>query len=242
MDYKLVLDDFEGPLELLYQLVKKNEINISEVSLAQITDQYLKHLEQMREFDLDLASEFLIIAAELIEIKIKALLPKKEVEAEPESEHELITRLREYELFKNIAQMLKKWEEEAGNRYQVEVDIEELMPEMLQIDLEISALKLHELVIKALTSEKEEKTEIIRNPKLEYLKEEKFNIRNKIRDILQDIREVNHKISFFELIKEKDNQLEIVVSLLALLELMKRKKVKVIQENNFSEIMVQKER
>lgn len=242
MDYKLVLDDFEGPLELLYQLVKKNEINISEVSLAQITDQYLKHLEQMREFDLDLASEFLIIAAELIEIKIKALLPKEEVEAEPESEHELITRLREYELFKNIAQMLKKWEEEAGNRYQVEVDIEELMPEMLQIDLEISALKLHELVIKALTSEKEEKTEIIRNPKLEYLKEEKFNIRNKIRDILQDIREVNHKISFFELIKEKDNQLEIVVSLLALLELMKRKKVKVIQENNFSEIMVQKER
>lgn len=224
MDYKLVLDDFEGPLELLYQLVKKNEINISEVSLAQITDQYLKHLEQMREFDLDLASEFLIIAAELIEIKIKALLPKKEVEAEPESEHELITRLREYELFKNIAQMLKKWEEEAGSRYQVEVDIEELMPEMLQIDLEISALKLHELVIKALTSEKEEKTEIIRNPKLEYLKEEKFNIRNKIRDILQDIREVNHKISFFELIKEKDNQLEIVVSLLALLELMKRKK------------------
>ncbi|ADO77063.1 segregation and condensation protein A [Halanaerobium praevalens] len=242
MDYKLVLDDFEGPLELLYQLVKKNEINISEVSLAQITDQYLKHLEQMREFDLDLASEFLIIAAELIEIKIKALLPKKEVEAEPESEHELITRLREYELFKNIAQMLKKWEEEAGSRYQVEVDIEELMPEMLQIDLEISALKLHELVIKALTSEKEEKTEIIRNPKLEYLKEEKFNIRNKIRDILQDIREVNHKISFFELIKEKDNQLEIVVSLLALLELMKRKKVKVIQENNFSEIMVRKER
>ena len=241
MDYKLILDDFEGPLELLYQLVKKNEIDISEVSLAKITDQYLEYLEQMREFDIDLASEFLIIASELIEIKIKALLPKEE-EQEEESEHELITRLREYELFKNIAQMLKEWEEKAGNRYQAQVDIEELMPEMLQVDLEISANELYELVVKALTAEKEEETEVIENPNLEYLKEEKFNIRNKIRDMLKDIRTVNDEISFFNLIKENDNQLEIVVSLLALLELMKRKRIKVVQRNNFSDIRISMER
>jgi segregation and condensation protein A len=237
-----VLDDFEGPLELLYQLVKKNEINISEVSLAKITDQYLDYLDQMREFDIDLASEFLIIAAELIEIKIKALLPQEEDEEEEESEHELITRLREYELFKNIAQMLKEWEEEAGNRYQAQVDIEELMPEMLQVDLEISAAELYELVVKALTAEKEEETEVLRNPKLEYLKEEKFNIRNKIRDILKDIRKVNQEISFYQLIREENNQLEIVVSLLALLELMKRKRIKVVQDNNFSDIRISMER
>ncbi len=242
MDYKLILDDFEGPLELLYQLVKENEIDISEVSLAKITDQYLKHLEQMREFDIDLASEFLIIAAELIEIKIKALLPKEEEQEEEESEHELITRLREYELFKNIAQMLKEWEEEAGNRYQAQVDIEELMPEMLQVDLEISATELHKLVVQALTAEKEEETEVLKNPNLEYLKEEKFNIRNKIRDILKDIRQVNQEVSFFHLIKEENNQLEIVVSLLALLELMKRKRIKVFQENNFSDIRISMER
>jgi segregation and condensation protein A len=242
MDYKLVLEDFEGPLELLYQLVKKNEIDISEVSLAKITDQYLDYLDQMREFDIDLASEFLIIAAELIEIKIKALLPQEEEAEEEESEHELITRLREYELFKNIAQMLKEWEEEAGHRYQAQVDIEELMPEMLQVDLEISASELHELVVKALTAEKEEDTEVLRNPKLEYLKEEKFNIRNKIRDILKDIRKVNQEISFFNLIKEENNQLEIVVSLLALLELMKRKRIKVVQNNNFSDIRISMER
>ncbi len=242
MDYKLILDDFEGPLELLYQLVKKNEINISEVSLARITDQYLEHLDQMREFDIDLASEFLIIAAELIEIKIKALLPKEEEQEEEESEHELITRLREYELFKNIAQMLKEWEEEAGNRYQAQVDIEELMPEMLQVDLEISASELYELVVKALTAEKEEETEVLKNPKLEYLKEEKFNIRNKIRDILKDIRQLNHEVSFFHLIKEENNQLEIVVSLLALLELMKRKRIKVVQNSNFSDIRISMER
>lgn len=242
MDYKLVLDDFEGPLELLYQLVKKNEIKISEVSLARITDQYLDYLDQMREFDIDLASEFLIIAAELIEIKIKALLPEEVEQEEEESEHELITRLREYELFKNIAQMLKEWEEEAGKRYQAQVDIEELMPERLQVDLEISASKLYEMVVQALTAEKEEETEVLRNPKLEYLKEEKFNIRNKIRDILKDIRQVNQEISFFNLIKEEDNQLEIVVSLLALLELMKRKRIRVVQENNFSDIRISMER
>ncbi|MFP4198483.1 MAG: segregation and condensation protein A [Halanaerobium sp.] len=242
MDYKLVLDDFEGPLELLYQLVKKNEIKISELSLARITDQYLSYLDQMREFDIDLASEFLIIAAELIEIKIKALLPEEVEQEEEESEHELNTRLREYELFKNIAQMLKEWEEEAGNRYQAQVDIEELMPERLQVDLEISASKLYEMVVQALTAEKEEETEVLRNPKLEYLKEEKFNIRNKIRDILKDIRQVNQEISFFNLIKEEDNQLEIVVSLLALLELMKRKRIRVVQENNFSDIRISMER
>ncbi|MFW6266762.1 MAG: segregation and condensation protein A [Halanaerobium sp.] len=242
MDYKLVLDDFEGPLELLYQLVKKNEIKISELSLARITDQYLSYLDQMREFDIDLASEFLIIAAELIEIKIKALLPEEVEQEEEESEHELITRLREYELFKNIAQMLKEWEEEAGNRYQAQVDIEELMPERLQVDLEISASKLYEMVVQALTAEKEEETKVLRNPKLEYLKEEKFNIRNKIRDILKDIRQVNQEISFFNLIKEEDNQLEIVVSLLALLELMKRKRIRVVQENNFSDIRISMER
>lgn len=242
MDYELVLDDFEGPLELLYKLVKKNEINISEISLAKITDQYLEYLDQMREFDIDLASEFLIIAAELIEIKIKALLPDDDKEEEEESEHELITRLREYELFKNIAAMLKEWEEEAGNRYRAQVDIEELMPEMLQVDLDISADELHELVVKAIKAEKEEETEVLKNPKLEYLKEEKFNIRNKIKDMLKDIRQVNEELSFFQLVKEKDNQLEVVVTLLALLELMKRRRINVVQDDNFSDIKVSMER
>jgi segregation and condensation protein A len=242
MDYKLVLDDFEGPLELLYQLVKKNEINISELSLAKITDQYLDYLDQMREFDIDLASEFLIIAAELIEIKIKALLPAEAEAEERESEHELITRLREYELFKNIAELLKEWEAEAGNRYQAQVDLEELMPDLLQVELEISASELHQLVVKAITAEKEEETEILKNPKLEYLKEEEFNIGNKIRDILKDIRQFNQEISFFKLIKEENNQLEIVVSLLALLELMKRKRIKVIQDSNFSDIRISMEK
>lgn len=240
MDYQLILDDFEGPLELLYQLVKKNEIDISEISLAKITDQYLDYLNQMREFDIDLASEFLIIAAELIEIKIKALLPQEE--EEEESEHDLITRLREYELFKNIAEMLKEWEEEAGNRYKCQVDIEELMPEMIQVDLEISAAELHELVVKAITAEKEEETEVLKNPNLEYLKEEKFNIRDKIRDMLKNIRKVSQEISFYHLIEEENNQLEIVVTLLALLELMKRKRIRVVQNNNFSEIMISLER
>ena len=241
MDYKVVIDSFEGPLELLYQLIKQNEIDINEVSLASITDQYLEFLTEMQEFDIDLASEFLVIAAELIEIKIKAILPSDD-EDEEESEHELIARLREYELFKNIASLLKEWEEDAGNRYQCQVDIEAMIPEKLQIDISISASELKKLIIQAITAEKDSETEIIRNPKLDYLKEEKFNISNKIRDMLKDIRRVNQEISFYNLLEEKDNQLEIVVTLLALLELMKRRRIRVIQSNNFSEIKISLER
>jgi segregation and condensation protein A len=94
----------------------------------------------------------------------------------------------------------------------------------------------------ALTAEKEEDTEVLKNPKLEYLKEEKFNIRDKIRDILKDIRQVNQEVSFFHFIKEENNQLEIVVSLLALLELMKRKRIRVVQNSNFSDIRISMER
>lgn len=241
MEYQIVLDSFEGPLDLLYQLVKKNEINISEISLAKITDQYLDYINQMQHFDIELAGEFLIIAAELIEIKINAILPKESDEDE-ESEHELIARLKEYELFKNIASLLKEWEEEAGNRYQCKVDIEDLMPEIMQVDLEIKADELKELIIKALTAEKERETEVLINPKLEYLKEEKFDISNKIREMLKDIRKVNEEISFYNLLSEKNNQLEIVVTLLALLELMKRKRIKVTQQNNFADIKISLER
>jgi len=116
------------------------------------------------------------------------------------------------------------------------------MPEMLQVDLEISAAELHELVIKALTAERKEETEVLNNPRLEYLKEEKFNIRDKIRDILKNIRQVKQEVSFFNLINEENNQLEIVVSLLALLELMKRKRIKVVQNSNFSDIRISMER
>jgi segregation and condensation protein A len=241
MEYQIVLDSFEGPLDLLYQLVKKNEINISEISLAKITDQYLDYINQMQNFDIELAGEFLIIAAELIEIKINALLPKENDEAE-ESEHELIARLKEYELFKNIASLLKEWEEAAGNRYHCRVDIDDLMPEVMQVDLEINADELKELIIKALTAEKERETEVMINPKLEYLKEEKFDISNKIREMLKDIRKVNDEISFYNLLNEKNNQLEIVVTLLALLELMKRKRIRVTQQNNFADIKISLER
>ncbi|MFW6294214.1 MAG: segregation and condensation protein A [Halanaerobium sp.] len=241
MEYQIVLDSFEGPLDLLYQLVKKNEINISEISLAKITDQYLDYINQMQHFDIEFAGEFLIIAAELIEIKINAILPKEKDEAE-ESEHELIARLKEYELFKNIASLLKKWEEEAGHRYHCRVDIDDLMPEVMQVDLEINADELKELIIKALTAEKEREPEVLINPKLEYLKEEKFDISNKIREMLKDIRKVNDEISFYNLLNEKNNQLEIVVTLLALLELMKRKRIRVTQQNNFAEIKISLER
>ncbi len=236
MEYKLKLDSFEGPLELLYQLVKKNKIDISEISLAKIADQYLKQLDKLDKDNLEFASEFLVIAAELIQIKVRMLLPTQKAEVEDESN--LVHRLHEYELFKNIAKILKEYENEAQNYFPVEVSVEDVLNEELEIDLSISSEELYQAVLVAIQSEKEEKNKVIKNPVLDYIKEEKINIEDKIEDIISIIKKNNYQVGFINLIKDRSNKMEIVVTLLSLLELMKLKQVRVTQNNPFSEINV----
>jgi len=111
MSYKVKLEIFEGPLDLLLYLVKKDHLNIYDIPIAQVTEQYLKYLELMRLLDLNIAGEFLVIAATLMQIKSKMLLPAEEGQEESAQEdprQELIRRLLEYEKFKEIAQAL--WE------------------------------------------------------------------------------------------------------------------------------------
>src|SRR6056297_3844501 len=105
MDYEVQLDAFQGPLELLYQLVKKNKIEISQISLAKITGEYLDYIDQ-HIMDLEYTSEFLVIAAELIEIKAKYLLPKTDEEEKEEDEESLVERLKKYQLYKELSFVL----------------------------------------------------------------------------------------------------------------------------------------
>ncbi|PIW67316.1 MAG: segregation/condensation protein A, partial [Candidatus Omnitrophica bacterium CG12_big_fil_rev_8_21_14_0_65_42_8] len=111
MSYKVKLDVFEGPLDLLLYLIKKNEIDIYDIPIAAITEQYLEYLELMRMLDLNIAGEFLVIAATLIHIKSKMLLPPDEKELLPEEEEdpreELVRRLVEYKKFKEVAGILQ---------------------------------------------------------------------------------------------------------------------------------------
>ena len=106
MNYKLKLDIFEGPLDLLLYLIKKNDIDICDIPIATITDQYMEYIEMMKLLDLEIVGEFLVMAATLMQIKSRMLLPPEPIEEEDHQEDprdELMKRLQEYKLFKEIA-------------------------------------------------------------------------------------------------------------------------------------------
>src|SRR5690554_5834186 len=117
MLYEIKLDGFQGPLELLYQLIKKHKIEISEISLSEVTEQYLEYLNKLQSFDMEMASEFTVIAAELIQIKTRTLLPEEENEDEEKDESSLVRRLKEYHYFKKLSQLLNELEEEGTRKF-----------------------------------------------------------------------------------------------------------------------------
>ena len=131
MSYKVRLELFEGPLDLLLYLVKKDHLNIYDIPVSEVTEQYMRYLELMQLLDLNIAGEFLVMAATLLQIKSKMLLPVDETQQEPQEEDdpraELIKRLLEYEKFKEIAEQLRQREtsqQEVFKRPKVESEVE----------------------------------------------------------------------------------------------------------------------
>src|SRR6056297_1076398 len=141
MDYEVTLDAFQGPLELLYQLVKKNKIEISEISLAKITGEYLDYIDQ-NIMDLEFTSEFLVIAAELIEIKAKYLLPKVD-EQDEEEEESLVERLKKYQLYKELSFVLADEFEAKRDVFENNTSLDRYRnyEEEVVIDVNLKALK-----------------------------------------------------------------------------------------------------
>lgn len=130
MTYKLKLSNFEGPLDLLLHLIKINEVDIYDIPIATITEQYIEYLDMMRELDLEIASEFLVVAATLIEIKSRMLLPMEPGDEEPEEDprFELIEQILEYKKYKEFAGHLEQRSEEESRLFQRnfkdEIDVE----------------------------------------------------------------------------------------------------------------------
>ena len=106
--YSIKIENFEGPLDLLCYLIDKNKMNIYDVNLSEITDQYIEYLNEMEEMNLEIASEFLVMASTLLYLKSKNLLPKQEEEEEEITEEELIRRIIEYKKFKEISKVFKE--------------------------------------------------------------------------------------------------------------------------------------
>lgn len=233
MSYKIKLDIFEGPLDLLLYLVKKDHLNVYDIPIAKVTEQYLAYLELMKLLDLNIAGEFLVMAATLMQIKSKMLLPAEpNQQAEPEEDprEELVRRLLEYEKFKEIADNLRQREtaqQEVFKRPKPEaVDMPEAQTQMY---FEASIFDLLNAFSQAL---KDVPKEVF----YEVIKDE-FTVEEKIHQILHLLL-VQPSLRLSELFAQAKHKIEIVVIFLSILELIRMKEVVAFQKGPFQEIEI----
>jgi segregation and condensation protein A len=234
MSYKIKLEIFEGPLDLLLYLVKKDHLNVYDIPIAQVTEQYLSYLELMRLLDLNIAGEFLVMAATLIQIKSKMLLPQDPQEVAREEQEdprlELARRLEEYQRFKEIAQGLRQMEEsrqQVFRRPKVEPEIP--ADDGKEVYFEASIFDLISVFSKVL---KDAPRELF----YEVVKDE-FTIEEKIHQILHLLLE-EPVVNLRALFERAKNKFEIIVSFLAILELIRLKEIIVRQNKMFGDIEI----
>lgn len=234
MDYKI--NDFEGPLDLLLHLVKESEKNICDINIEEITNQYLDFINRMEELNLNVASEYLVMAAELMEIKSSTLLPKREVEYEDEYEEspreQLINRLLEYEKYKNVTASLRDYEMERQNIHSKEpYDLTEIIDQTPTIDETFNMDDLIKAFNNILTRKELNKP---LNTKIT-TKEYSLAVRSKqIKSLLHEKKKVEFKELFD--IKSKDY---IVITFLSILEMAKGHELIIKQDKNFDNIYLE---
>lgn len=241
MDYEIQVGDFQGPLDLLYKLVKKNKIEISEISLANITEQYFYHLKELKKFNLDMASEFMVLATELLEIKAKLLLPENNIDEDNENDNNLVQRLEEYELFKNISVELELYLDKASRSFRLPPE-KELIKEKGKLNIDCSLNDFRDMYKKAIKAKKErknkEKREDAHYSEMDHINTNRLSVEDKTLDINNIIKNNPEGVKFRELITDKKDILEIVVTLLGLLELVRLDRVEVYQDKLFSEMEI----
>lgn len=233
MTYKVKLEVFEGPLDLLLYLIKKEEIDIYDIPIAKITDQYLGYIELMKLLDLNIAGEFIVMAATLMHIKSKMLLPPDQLEGEEKEEEdpraELVRRLLEYKKFKEAAQELSHMESHQKHFFARVGGTEFKDTSSKDEFFEASLFDLITAFTKVLK-------DIPREAFHEVIKDE-FTVSEKIHDILHLLVE-KKTIFFTDLFKVAKKRAEIITIFLALLELIKIREVIVRQTAPFSEIEI----
>ncbi|OIO38924.1 MAG: hypothetical protein AUJ71_01855 [Candidatus Omnitrophica bacterium CG1_02_49_16] len=231
MNYKIRLDVFEGPLDLLLYLIKKEELDIYDIPITRITEQYLETLNLMELLDLDIAGEFLVMAATLMQIKSKMLLPPDlsgELQEELDPRAELVRQLLEYKAFKEAAENLRGFEgtrSQMFTRFGVEPKLEDSDSPFLEVSL-FDLISAFQLVLKNL-------------PKNDFHRVEKdeFTVAEKVHEIFHRLIK-EPTIYFSHLFKSAKNKFEVITTFLAILELIRLKEVRIRQENHFAEIEI----
>ncbi len=232
----LLIGDFSGPLDLLLHLIKKSKMEIFDIEISKITEEYLKYLDSMKEINLDIASEYLVMAAELIELKSKKLLPiKKEEELEEEinPEEELKRRLVEYKKYKESTEVFKELEEKRSNYYTKAPEIlQKYSNEKFENDGSIGVVDLIDAFKKLLERQEYNKPMDTKIARKELSVKERSA---KIREILK----VKKKLKFIELFDDFSKPY-VVVTFLSVLEMVKNREINIKQDNNFSDIYLER--
>lgn len=226
MVYDVHLEIFEGPLDLLLYLIRKNDLEIAEIPIAQITSEYLSCLELMKELNLDVAGDFLVMASTLMQIKARMLLPSASSEEEdgPDPLEELKAKLMEYQKFKEVAQVLQQKESETSLIYSRTVPVFEKGDYTLTASL-FDLMQSFQSMLRELPT----------NVKEIVYKE--IPIEQKIREIL-DMLDGREFVSFREILERQKTRHQLIVSFLAILELIRLKQIFARQSQLFDEIRV----
>ena len=234
MGYSIKLNQFEGPLDLLLHLIAKAEISIEEIFVSEVTEQYLKYIEEMKEEDMDLMSDFLSMASTLLYIKSRSLLPVSRPleEDEVDPEQELIEKLKIYKAYKDACGKLRELEENAENIY---FKLPEEMPDLISpVKWEDTEVDLLYAAYLKLLKEKKEKVNLFDKVSV---KKDTFSIRLQSEKIMNLVKN-NKKVSFFDVFSEDHQPLEIAVTFVALLQLWHDRKISVMQNSQFEEIFI----
>jgi segregation and condensation protein A len=230
--YTVRLEMFEGPLDLLLHLIHKNELDITNIPIALITEQYLEYLKLMKVLNLDMAGEYLLMASTLLYIKSKMLLPASSEEGEEEGEDpraELVRRLLEYQKYKEAAAELEKRPmldrdvflrstpmevEDAGEEERVEVSLFELIEAFRKILERVKTEEFHEVVL------------------------DRLSVEEKVQEILSLLQREKRSMAFHLLFPEQASRRVIIITFLAILELVKMKLVRIFQLAPFETIRI----
>lgn len=228
------INEFEGPLDLLLHLIKENKMDIMNIEIEKITEQYISYLNEQEKMNLEIASEYLVMASELIELKSKLLLPNPKVEETEEEQvdprEELVNRLLEYQAYKEITKVLKEKEELRKEIYTKSPEnIKNYIEEDTKLSSDITLDDLVEAFKKYLERKKESrplKTKVTTN---------EISVSSRRLEI-KSILKKKPKVSFFELFPVLNKEY-IVATFLAILEMAKNKELKITQDKNFDDII-----
>lgn len=235
--YAIKIDNFEGPLDLLCHLIDKNKMNIYDINLSDITDQYIEFLNEQEKLNLEIASEFLVMASTLLYLKSKNLLPKQEDEEEELTEEELIKRIIEYKKFKEISKQLKENYLAYSNRFFKGQEEIELPKKKLEKDYDNTVIpKIYEELYNRNSMKINQNAKNIEKIAIV----ESYTVASKVKEMFKVLIK-QKKFVFNKLFSiKKHNKQEVITAFSGLLELSRRSKVETNQEELFGDIVVEK--